>query len=195
MVERLVAAGREVLVETGYDGFSTNRVASRAGVSPGSLYQYFPDKTALIDEVIERWAHEVSDRVAGALADRVGGAEPGSTLAVMDALVAALEADAVLLRVVLEELPASRHASRRQALETRVTELAAAYFAGVAAASGARPSADPATLAWVVVLATENLAVRWVLDRPAGVPREVLVRELARLATGYLGVLSEWPRG
>lgn len=38
MVQRLLEAARAVLVRDGYDGFSTNRVAAEAGVSPGSLY-------------------------------------------------------------------------------------------------------------------------------------------------------------
>ncbi|WP_300540494.1 hypothetical protein [uncultured Nocardioides sp.] len=44
---------------------------------------------------------------------------------------------------------------------------------------------DPAVSAWVLVLALENLAVRWVLDSPP-VPRERLVEELVALVTGYL---------
>ncbi|MET0526483.1 MAG: helix-turn-helix domain-containing protein, partial [Nocardioides sp.] len=36
MVERIIAAGRQVLLLEGYDAFSTNRIAARAGISPGS---------------------------------------------------------------------------------------------------------------------------------------------------------------
>ena len=47
MVEVLVQAGRQVLAKEGYDGFSTNRVAEAAGVSPGSLYQYLDRKSVV----------------------------------------------------------------------------------------------------------------------------------------------------
>ena len=43
----LVAAAR-VLEEDGPAGFNTNRVAERAGISVGSLYQYYPNKAALL---------------------------------------------------------------------------------------------------------------------------------------------------
>ena len=93
MVERIVAAGRAVLVQDGYDAFSTNRVAAAAGVSPGSLYQYFPDKAAILDVVIDQYWTEVADSVAASLADRIGEFGPGMIRATADALVAALEAD------------------------------------------------------------------------------------------------------
>lgn len=98
------------------------------------------------------------------------------------ALLAALEADRELLRVVAEEMPQARNASRRAALEKRIRELVAAYLLvrGVS-----RP--DVTATAWVVVLAMENLAVRWVLDRPP-VSREQLLDEIVALVVGYLGV-------
>ncbi|WP_370248320.1 TetR/AcrR family transcriptional regulator [Nocardioides sp.] len=182
MVERLVAAGRDVLVAHGYDGFTTNKVADAAGVSPGSLYQYFPDKAAILDVVLDRWSDEVAERVAAALADRIGATGPAMGHAVADALLAALEADAAVLRVVTEELPAAHLARQRRALEQRVIQLAGAYLAGL--------GVDDATLrqqrAWVVVLAVEQLAVRWVLDQPAALSRADAVAEIARLAGTYL---------
>lgn len=181
MVERIVSAGRAVLVSVGYDGFSTNRVASRAGVSPGSLYQYFPDKAAILDLVIAQYWEEVAERVTASLADRVALTGPALIRSTTDALLSALEADRELLRVVAEELPPSRNNARRLALERRVRELVTTYLA-------IRPSArpDPAAAAWVVVLAMENLALRWVLDQPA-VPREQLLDEVVALLGGYLG--------
>ena len=54
MVERIVSAGARVLEARGYQDASTNRIAREAGVSPGSLYQYFPDKDAIVAEIILR---------------------------------------------------------------------------------------------------------------------------------------------
>jgi AcrR family transcriptional regulator len=183
MVERIITAGRAVLVERGYDAFSTNRVATTAGISPGSLYQYFPDKTAILDVVIDRYWDEVAERVAASLADRIGAFGPAMIRETADALVVALEADRELLRVVSEELPIQRSRERRAALERRVRELASTYLT-------ARPDLtrrpSPATTAWVVVLAIESLATRWVLDRPAGIDRDELLDEIVALVGGYL---------
>jgi AcrR family transcriptional regulator len=57
-VDALLAATARVLVKDGYDHASTNRIAAAAGVSIGSLYQYFPSKEALVAALID--AH-VSD--------------------------------------------------------------------------------------------------------------------------------------
>ena len=53
-VEVLLEAATRVLVEAGFEGASTNRIARVAGVSVGSLYQYFPNKAAIVRMLIER---------------------------------------------------------------------------------------------------------------------------------------------
>lgn len=53
-VALIVEAAARILEEAGHAGFSTNAVAQRAGVSVGSLYQYFPSKDALIGALVQR---------------------------------------------------------------------------------------------------------------------------------------------
>ena len=50
----LMEAAARILEVKGFAGFNTNAVAEKAGVSIGSLYQYFPSKTALLSALIER---------------------------------------------------------------------------------------------------------------------------------------------
>lgn len=184
MVERIVGAARRVLVTDGYDAFSTNRVAAAAGVSPGSLYQYFPDKAAILDVVVDRYWDEIAGRVVASLGDRVGELGPAAARATVDALVAALEADRALLRVIYEELPPRRLRDKLPPLEQRVRELATALLA---AQPGGRR--DAAVRAWVVVMAVENLAARWVLDQP-DLDRDRLLDEVVALVMGYLDARS-----
>ena len=182
MVERIVTAGRTVLVEHGYDAFSTNRVATAAGISPGSLYQYFPDKAAILEVVVDRYWDEVAESVAASLADHLGEVGPRMVRQVADALISALEADRTLLGVVAEQLPQVRNRERRKALERRVRDLVAAYLL-VRPDASVRP--DPAVAAWTIVLAVENLAMRWVLDQPP-IARDVVIEEMTALVAGYL---------
>lgn len=60
MVERLLDATAITLAERGLEGTTTNHIAEKAGVSIGSLYQYFPDKEALLEALMAR----VSDRIS-----------------------------------------------------------------------------------------------------------------------------------
>jgi AcrR family transcriptional regulator len=68
-VEAILTAAAQVLIELGYEGATTGRVAERAGVSIGSLYQYFPNKEALIAALIERHADQIVEIMQRALHD------------------------------------------------------------------------------------------------------------------------------
>lgn len=53
-VEAILEAATYILIHEGLDGFNTNRVAEKAGVSIASLYQYFKDKNAILSELQRR---------------------------------------------------------------------------------------------------------------------------------------------
>ncbi len=65
-VDEILGAAARILVEDGYSAMTTNDVAAAAGVSIGSLYQYFPNKDALLRALVERHL----DAVERALATR-----------------------------------------------------------------------------------------------------------------------------
>ena len=68
LVESIVEATARVLKAEGLLGLTTNRAAQVAGVSIGSLYQYFPSKEALLARLIERELEEDLSQLRGALA-------------------------------------------------------------------------------------------------------------------------------
>jgi AcrR family transcriptional regulator len=94
-VALVLDAAERVLAREGATALTTSRIAVEAGVSVGSLYQYFPDKGAIIDalarrymaefellmdELVERAIAERWDDIPGALIDAYAGryrAEPG----------------------------------------------------------------------------------------------------------------------
>ncbi|WP_426070472.1 TetR/AcrR family transcriptional regulator [Janthinobacterium sp. DSP2-3-3] len=53
-VEAILEGAAHILEQSGLDGYTTNAIAARAGVSIGSLYQYFPTKDAVTVALIER---------------------------------------------------------------------------------------------------------------------------------------------
>ena len=63
-VQRMLDACAEILDEAGYDGLSTTRIAQRADVAIGSLYQFFPDKRAVAQALALRNLESFSDRVS-----------------------------------------------------------------------------------------------------------------------------------
>ena len=64
LVDAIVEAAGRVLVRSGREAVTTNSVALVAGVSIGSLYQYFPNREAIIAAVAHRHAHRIYHRVA-----------------------------------------------------------------------------------------------------------------------------------
>lgn len=185
MVERIVAAGRDVLVTRGYDGASTNRIAAAAGVSPGSLYQYFPDKDAVLTEVLDRYLDAMEARVSRAFLDSVAAAGPGAgtapaVRATLEALLDTFSEEPDLLRVIVEQLPRSP-GGRRAAFAGRIDDLVTT----VLLTRGAGDTDAARAAAWTVVRTVEHLTTGYVLERP-GFARAVVVDELTALVAGYL---------
>lgn len=73
-VSSIVEAAAQVLESDGFEGFNTNAVARRAGVSIGSLYQYFPGKDALVVALIRRESTRFYEDASIALTKRSGKA-------------------------------------------------------------------------------------------------------------------------
>ncbi len=67
-VDAIVEAATQILQSDGEERLTTNRIAERAGVSIGSLYQYFADKDAIVEAVAERERDRVVSSILKALA-------------------------------------------------------------------------------------------------------------------------------
>jgi AcrR family transcriptional regulator len=68
-VERMLAAATELIAQQGSDALRMSEVAERAGVSIGSLYQFFPDKTAIVGTLVERYNEAGRRCIADGMAD------------------------------------------------------------------------------------------------------------------------------
>jgi AcrR family transcriptional regulator len=66
-VEAIVEAAARILETLGFEGYTTNVIAARAGVSIGSLYQYFPNKDAITLALIAREAAALLEDVRQAV--------------------------------------------------------------------------------------------------------------------------------
>ncbi len=102
-MEAVIQAAEQVLVETGYAASSTNAIARRAGVSIGSLYQYFAGKEDVFRAVVQRHRAAVMPLVASALA-RMAEPENDWVEVVLDLLrtMARVNADDPRLMAALE---------------------------------------------------------------------------------------------
>ncbi|MEU8637020.1 TetR/AcrR family transcriptional regulator [Amycolatopsis sp. NPDC048633] len=105
--QRILTAAAHVFGEHGYAAGTTNRIAERAGISIGSLYQYFPNKDAILAELLVRHLDD-----GAAIAERLqrealpGPIEDIFRLFVRGAIESHLD-EPRLLRVLLEQAPKS----------------------------------------------------------------------------------------
>lgn len=65
LVEAILDAAARILARDGREAANTNAIAREAGVSIGSLYQYFPSREAIIDALVHRHGHRIHAIVAG----------------------------------------------------------------------------------------------------------------------------------
>ncbi len=90
MVRTLLDATAQVLTDVGLDGLSTNKVARRANVAIGSIYQYFPNKEALLDALVADRMQRLGDlaqtRMAALEAQNFTAAAEAMLRAVVDFL-------------------------------------------------------------------------------------------------------------
>jgi len=104
-VDALIEATARILVRDGFDRTSTNRIAQAAGVSVGSLYQYYPGKDALVAAVVERHNRDLMKVVRDALAEIADQPLEQAVRALVAAAIEAHRVDPKLHRVLAEQTP------------------------------------------------------------------------------------------
>jgi AcrR family transcriptional regulator len=185
-VDALIEATARILVREGFDKASTNRIAEVAGVSVGSLYQYYPNKEALVVAVIDRHNQEIMQVVRGALAEVA--AQPVET-AVRRFVAVAIEAhriDPKLHRVLAEQIPRTGRLENVEAFNHEAHALFRAYLEGH---RDELRIVDPGLAAFVCVSSIEALTHTAVLHRSdllTDAAVGTLVDEATRLVVGYL---------
>jgi AcrR family transcriptional regulator len=173
-----------VLVRDGYDALSTNRVAKEAGVSVGSLYQYFPGKEALVAAVMEQYASRLQENIAA----RMANAPPAATAEdvateMIRAMLVAQQSEPRLHRALVEQVPRIGALRRLHELFTNYERLVEAWLLENVERIEVK---DAKMAAFVLVAAVEGLVNRATLDRPDLVASGKLEEQILRLVLAYV---------
>jgi AcrR family transcriptional regulator len=127
-VEAILEATTRILTEEGYQKANTNRIAERAGISIGSLYQYFPNKESLMSALIEQHSNEIAALVESKLKDLFDAPPEIAVPQLVKAVIAAHAIDPRLHQVLNEEIPRSERSPQIQKADERIAELLRAYL-------------------------------------------------------------------
>jgi AcrR family transcriptional regulator len=180
-VEAILEAAAQVLEARGLEGASTNAIAERAGVSVGSLYQYFPNKEALLLALHERHILALEERMGEAFAQAAAlPLEPAVRL-LLRHLVAAYQQRPALQRLLVTEAPRVGGAKATREAERVIHRQVRAFLESRFEVAHPRPD----RAAFMVVHAVEALA--HAAAREGALGDRVFLDELARMVLGYLG--------
>lgn len=103
-VDAILEAAQQLLIRDGFEATSTTRIAEAAGVSVGSLYEYFTSKEALVAKLIKRHCDNLLDTYAGAFKEVEGKGIASLVDAWIDTSVDAYAKDLALHRVLLDQM-------------------------------------------------------------------------------------------
>jgi AcrR family transcriptional regulator len=185
-VNAILEATARILVKEGYGRASTNKIAAKAGVSIGSLYQYFPSKEALIAAVSERHSHEVLQSVRNALVKVAARPIEEAVRGFVSIAIDAHRINPKLHRVLAEEIPRLGRVARVETINLDAHALIRGYL------DAHRDEIDIADLdlaAFICVTVVEALTHAAVLHRPdilTNEKAEKFVDEVTDLVVRYL---------
>jgi len=186
-VEVILQATARVLMAEGYAGASTNRIAEIAGVSIGTLYQYFPSKEALLIQLSRRHSEKMR-----AVFDRhfLTARELPLREAIRIIIAAELEAlqvDLPLQQVLFEQAP--RHSAAQHIAEVQ-EQVAALLRQALAQRSPETRTLDLDLAAFVLLHAIDGVCQAALRGRPDLIGSDRLLAECTELVLRYLVPLS-----
>jgi len=178
-VEAVLEAVPRVLKRHGAQAITTNRIAEAAGVSIGSLYQYFPDKRAIFTALHDRHVDEVRQMIEQTRSDCTSASLADFTRELVEGLALVHTEDAVLHEIVSDGVPEGAHGFKL-ALQT-------VFEQKLSRAEQDRYAPDEAKrMLFVLPHMVEALVHGLARQNPAGISRSAAKDEAIRTVLVYL---------
>lgn len=183
-VSAILDATVRIFEREGSEAATTTRIATVAGVSVGTLYQYFSHRDAIIDALQDREFERAIEMMRTMLSEGALVNSPReTTIAVLRALMGLYSECPGLHRVLTIEGLSAVKADRVHAFDLRVVAIIR-HFLAATGAPVRRTNVDAA--AFLTFQAVRATMLAYLLERPAGLSEESLVTELADMVLRYL---------
>jgi AcrR family transcriptional regulator len=190
-VDAILEATTQVLLSVGKERLTTTKVASRAGVSVGTLYQYFPNKSALLQGALIRHLDEVTEAIERVCREQRGKTLKEMAAALINAFLATKMRDAktsVALYSVSSDVDGVKIAQQMQ-LHTNKS------VAGMLATTSDTLTKDPQLVASMVQSAMAGVSRRLLESAEPEKQVDALRQELIFFVCAYLEACSVWVAG
>ncbi len=183
-VHAILEATIRILEREGVEAATTTRVAEVAGVSVGTLYQYFAHRDAILDALQDREFERALALMGEVLSSANLAQRPRETVtAVVEGLGALYASAPALHRVLVIEGLRVVEPARVEAFDLRVVAIIR-HFLVATGASVRRVNVEAA--AFVIFQAVRAVMLACLLERPPGLDAKVLQDELVDLVLRYL---------
>ena len=181
-VDAVLDAVVRVLKREGFNGVTTNRLAEVAGVSIGSVYQYFPDKRAIFVSLHQRHIEQIDRMVESKLIEHAASSLDKLMRAMIEAMVDAHSADPELYELLATEVPHRAEGTRDFAVR-----LHGAFRLAIASrAHQLKKDRDLDKLVFVVTNMVESLSHAALFRRPPHLSLCAAKEEVVRAVLAYL---------
>lgn len=183
-VQRLLAATRALIAAQGVDALTTNRIAEAAHVNIATLYQYFPDKDAVLDALLEGYLVEMAAALDALLAsfDDNTGIEDSTRAWALGSMAYFRQTQGVLPALMRGGNPAGLPSLKR--MENRLMEAMRRFLMRRRAQLDVR---DLDAAIYIAFHAASAIISRHLLE-PDWLRDDEIVEEVVRLMLRYLGV-------
>ncbi len=186
----MIIAAERVLAKYGVAGFTTNHVADIAGVSIGSLYQYFPNKQSILATLIERNASQFATTFERVLAAHPSDAPESVALALGLEFRAVYHGQGKVHFELYDQLPTLGLVRILEASLTRMTHQLTLWLT----ANPRLAVRDPQATAWVFVRAVEGIARSFAIKHD-DVNEDAVAMQTIAMLLAALPRRSEQPAG
>lgn len=174
-VDAILQAATYILVKRGWQKFTTNAVADRAGVNIASLYQFFPNKEAIVAELERRHAVETRAKVLEVYAANSGDGIEARVRRLVEAAIAAHLVAPALHLAFAGQLPRHPRAPFESSLwMSGVTELAALELP------------HPELAAWMIATVSHTAVHEALVERLQDLESGALADELVAMVVSYV---------
>ena len=181
-VEAVLDAVIRLLKRNGSHSITTNRIAEVAGVSIGSLYQYFPDKRAIFTALHQRHVDQIDRLVQTRLVEHAASSMEDFVRGIVEAMVEAHANDPELYELLMKEVP-----HRADGTQDFSVRLHGAFLLAIASrAHELKKRRDLDKVVFVVTHMVEALSHGAVLRRPAKMSLKDAKEETVRAILAYL---------
>lgn len=185
----ILDAATRVLIKEGSAGITTNRIAEVAGVSIGSLYQYFPNLDAILNALVDRHEARMLEQLGRMIVEVAGAPIEDAVRAYVKAMLANHAEHPRLHQVITRQI-VSFDLDRLRELQKRAESVVRIWL------ESHRDEIRPKNIdlaAFILVSSIETVVHAAVLDRPEMLKDEAFAEEVTRLVVAYLEPVKRKP--